>query len=124
MPKLLIAPVTWSEKMESLCVPCEGALSQRVRIPPGEVLLPPEVLGADQEVTNGLKHSEKRPFLRVSDSCGPQRAANVEQASKYRTWVRRPTIMMGKAGAVGEASDRCIPQAHRGSDGSTHGGKG
>jgi hypothetical protein len=74
-------------KIPSLCVPCKGALSQRVRIPSGELLLQPEALGAGQEVTNGLKHSEKRPFLRVSDPCGPQRAANVEQASKYRTWV-------------------------------------
>ena len=87
MPNLVIASQTLSEKIESLCVPCQGALSQRVRIPPGELLLQPEALGADQEVTNGLKHSEKRPFMRVSNPCGPQRAANVKQASKYRTWV-------------------------------------
>jgi len=87
IPSDLIDPDTSSEKIASLCVPCQGALSQRVGIPPGELLLQPEALGADQEVTNGLKHSEKRPFLRVSDPCGPQRAANVEQASKYQTWV-------------------------------------
>ena len=87
MPSDLIDLETSSEKIVSLCVPCQGALSQRVRIPPGELLLQPEALGADQEVTNGLKHSERRPFLRVSDPCGPQRAANVEQASKYQTWV-------------------------------------
>ncbi len=67
----LIASVTCSENMESLCVPCEGALSQRVGIPSGKLLLQPEALGADQEVTNGLKHSEKRPFRRVSNPCGP-----------------------------------------------------
>jgi hypothetical protein len=66
-----IVSVTRSEKIESLCVPCEGALSERVGIPSGKLLLQPETLGADQEVTNGLKHSEKRPFKRVSDPCGP-----------------------------------------------------
>ena len=59
--KLLIACVTAGEKIESLCVPCEGALSQRVRIPPGELSLQPEALGAAHEVTNGMKHFEKRP---------------------------------------------------------------
>ena len=61
MPKPMIASATLSEKIESLCVPCEGALSQRVRIPPGELSLQPEALGAVQEVTSGLKHFEKRP---------------------------------------------------------------
>ena len=60
-PKLSIASVTAGEKIASLCVPCQGALSQRVRIPPGELSLQPEALGAVQEVTNGLKHFEKRP---------------------------------------------------------------
>ncbi len=66
-----MASVVRSEKIRSLCVPCEGALSQPVGIPPGKLLLQPEALGADQEVTNGLKHSEKRPFRRVSNPCGP-----------------------------------------------------
>ena len=59
--KLLIALVTAGENIASLCVPCQGALSQRVRIPPGELSLQPEALGAVQEVTSGLKHFEKRP---------------------------------------------------------------
>jgi len=39
----------------------------------GKLSLQPEALGADQEATNGLKHSEKRPLLEVSGPCGPQR---------------------------------------------------
>ncbi len=67
-PNDLIAADTSLENMVSLCVPCQGALSQRVGIPPGELLLQPEALGADQEVTNGLKHSEKRPFMEGQQS--------------------------------------------------------
>lgn len=40
----------------------------------------PEALGAAQEVTNGLKHYEKRPLREVSESRGPQCAVNTEQA--------------------------------------------
>ena len=61
MPNDSITSLTSSEKIESLGVPCKGALSQRVRIPPGELSLQPEALGAAHEVTNGLKHFEKRP---------------------------------------------------------------
>jgi hypothetical protein len=32
-----------------------------VKIQAGKLSLQPEALGADQEATNGLKHSEKRP---------------------------------------------------------------
>ena len=49
----------------------------------------PEALGADQEVTNGLKHSKKRLLRGVSRPCGPQRAVNTEQAPK--TKPRKPT---------------------------------
>jgi len=49
----------------------------------------PEALGADQEVTRGLKHSKKRLLWGVSRPCGPQRAVNTEQAPKTTLW--KPT---------------------------------
>jgi hypothetical protein len=42
------------------CVPWQGALPSLVEIQAGELSLLPEALGADQEVTNGLKHPEKK----------------------------------------------------------------
>jgi hypothetical protein len=44
-----------------LGVPWKGAPDPRERYPAGKLSLQPEALGADQEATNGLKHSEKRP---------------------------------------------------------------
>ena len=43
-----------------LCVPWQGALLSLVKIQAGKLSLQPEALGADQEVTNGLKHPEKK----------------------------------------------------------------
>jgi hypothetical protein len=48
--------------MALLCVPCQGALSSPVGIRAGKLSLQPEALGAGQEATNDLKHSEKRPL--------------------------------------------------------------
>ena len=45
-----------------VCVPCQGALLSPVEIRAGKLSLQPEALGAGQEATNGLKHSEKRPL--------------------------------------------------------------
>lgn len=45
----------------TLRVPWKGAPDPRERYPAGKLSLQPEALGADQEATNGLKHSEKRP---------------------------------------------------------------
>ena len=45
------------------CVPCQGALFSRVKVQAGKLSLQPEVLGAGQEATNDLKHSEKRPLF-------------------------------------------------------------
>jgi hypothetical protein len=42
-----------------LRVPCKGTLSSPVKIRAGKLSLQPETLGADQEVTNDLKHFEK-----------------------------------------------------------------
>ena len=42
--------------------PCQGAPSSPVEIRAGELSLQPEALGAGQEATNDLKHSEKRPL--------------------------------------------------------------
>jgi len=53
--------------------PCQGALFSPVKDRAGKLSLQPEALGADQEATNDLKHSEKRPLLEVSGPCGPQR---------------------------------------------------
>ena len=49
----------------------------------------PEALGADQEVTNGLKHSKKRLLWGASRPCRLQRAVNTEQAPKPS--LRKPT---------------------------------
>jgi hypothetical protein len=51
----------------------KGAFFARVRYPTGKLSLQPEALGAAQEVTNGLKHFEKRPPWEVSVPRGPQR---------------------------------------------------
>ena len=45
-----------------LGAPCQGAPSSPVEIRAGELSLQPEALGAGQEATNDLKHSEKRPL--------------------------------------------------------------
>ncbi len=42
-----------------LCVPCQGARVPWVPSPTRQLSLQPETPGADQEVTNGLKHSGK-----------------------------------------------------------------
>ena len=57
----------------SFCAPCQGALFSPGKVRAGKLSLQPEALGADQEATNGLKHSEKRPLVEVSGPCGPQR---------------------------------------------------
>ena len=41
-------------------LPCEGAPFSPVEIRAGKLSLQPEALGADQEATNGLKHSERK----------------------------------------------------------------
>ena len=43
-----------------VCVPWQGALFSPVQIRAGKLSLQPEVLGAGQEATNGLKHFEQR----------------------------------------------------------------
>ncbi|RTE87842.1 hypothetical protein D6B98_39710 [Bradyrhizobium sp. LVM 105] len=58
-----------------VCVPCQGALFSLVKIQAGELSLQPEVLGAGQEATNDLKHSEKRPLLGDIGPRGPQLAS-------------------------------------------------
>jgi hypothetical protein len=65
----------------------KGAFFARVRYPTGKLSLQPETLGAAQEVTNGLKHFEKRPPWEVSVPRGPQRAVNTEQAPKLPSRV-------------------------------------
>ena len=73
----------------------------------------PEALGADQEVTNGLKHSKKRLLRGVSRPCGPQRAVNTEQAPKTTLW--KPTRLPNGEGRCRRRRDeKCILRFHRG----------
>ncbi len=62
-----------ARSMTFVCAPCEGALLSLVETQAGKLSLQPEALGADQEATNGLKHSEKRPRKGDSGPCGPRR---------------------------------------------------
>ena len=55
---------------ELLCVPCKGTIDSSVQIRPGQLSLRPEVQGAVQEVTNGLKHFLKRSRRRSTGSAG------------------------------------------------------
>jgi hypothetical protein len=48
----------------------QGALLSPAKIRAGKLSLQPEALGADQEATNGLKHSEKRPRRGTADRAG------------------------------------------------------
>jgi hypothetical protein len=57
-----------------LCVSCKAVLASPVKVRAGQLSLRPEALEAAQEVTNGLKHFEKRPPWEVSAPCGPQHA--------------------------------------------------
>jgi len=80
----------------------------------------PEALGADQEVTNGLKHSKKRLLQGVSRPCGLQRAVNTEQAPKPS--LRKPTRHNNGEGRRRRRRDgKCILRFRRGSGGSTYG---
>jgi len=80
----------------------------------------PEALGADQEVTNGLKHFKKRLLRGVSRPCGPQRAVNTEQALK--TLPQKPTRLNNGEGRRRRRRDeRSILRFCRGIGGSTHG---
>ena len=63
----------WEFSARLFCAPCQGALFSPGKVRAGKLSLQPEALGADQEATNGLKHSEKRPLVEVSGPCGPQR---------------------------------------------------
>ncbi|OAF02811.1 hypothetical protein AYJ54_00030 [Bradyrhizobium centrolobii] len=65
-----------------LCVPCQGALFSLVEVQAGKLSLQPEVLGAGQEATNDLKHSEKRPLLGVIGPRGPQLASEHRAGSE------------------------------------------
>ena len=79
-------PLKPPRRASTLRAPCKGAFFCRVQDPAGKLSLQPEALGAAQEVTNGLKHFEKRPLMEVSGPRGPQRAVNTEQAPKRPSW--------------------------------------
>jgi len=80
----------------------------------------PESLGADQEATNGLKHSKKRLLWGVSRPCGLQRAVNTEQALK--TLPRKPTRHNNGQGRRRRRRDEnSILRFRRGIGGGTYG---
>ncbi len=87
-----------------LCVPWQGAPFSPVEIRAGKLSLQPEALGADQEATNGLKHSETRPRRGSADRAG-------RNASEHRAGLEssqcgsRPAAITGKVAVVGEASE-------------------
>ena len=80
----------------------------------------PEALGADQEVTNGLKHSKKRVLWGVSRPYGLQRVVNTEQAPKPTS--RKPTRRnYGEGCRRRRRDEKRILRFRRGMGGSTHG---
>ena len=88
--------------------------------PTRQLSLQPETPGADQEATNGLKHSGKSSLLGGSGPCGPQREQTLSRPRNEQCGSR-PAILTGKADAAGEASETRTRRFHRGSGGSTHG---
>ena len=87
-----------------LCVPCQGALVPWVTSPIRQLSLQPETPGADQEVTNGLKHIGKSALKGCSGLCGPQRERTLSRPRKA-SCGGRPAIITGKSDTDGEMSD-------------------
>jgi len=73
-------------------------------IPGGQRRSSPKHWGQLREVTSGLKYSQKRSLLEISEPCGPQCSVNTEQASKCRC-RNRPATITGKV-AVTSRSER------------------
>ncbi len=80
--------------------------------------LQPEALGADQEATNGLKHSEKRPLRGSASRAG--RSASEHRAGPERcNRGSRSTQNMEKADVPEDESEKLVRASRRGSGGST-----
>src|SRR5689334_8741560 len=96
---------------------CTGSVGTN---PTRQLSLQPEAPGADQEVTNDLKHSRKSPLRGGSGPCGPQRERTLSRPRKGQ-WGSRPVVLPGKAAVVGQASEIRTRRFLRGRGGSTHG---
>ena len=77
--------------------------------PTRQLSLQPEAPGADQEVTNGLKHFGKRPLLGVSGPYGPQHKRTPLRPRKDQC-ESQPTSGMGRPPPAGK---RVTPTASR-----------
>jgi hypothetical protein len=69
--------------------------------PTRQLSLQPEAPGADQEVTNGLKHFGKRPLLGVSGPYGPQHKRTPSRPRKDQC-ESQPTSGMGRPPPAGK----------------------
>jgi len=69
--------------------------------PTRQLSLQPEAPGADQEVTNGLKHFGKRPLLGVSGPYGPQQKRTSSRPRNDQC-ESRPTSGMGRPPPAGK----------------------
>jgi len=57
----------------ALCAPWKAVPASPVKVRASQLSFRLEALEAAQEVTNELKHFEKRPLMGVSAPCGQQR---------------------------------------------------
>jgi hypothetical protein len=83
---------------------CTGSVGAS---PTRQLSLQPEAPGADQEVTNDLKHFGKRPRLGASGPCGPQRERTPRRPRKCPMW--EPTHQLNGEGRRRRASERDTP---------------
>jgi hypothetical protein len=83
---------------------CTGSVGAS---PTRQLSLQPEAPGADQEVTNGLKHLGKRPLSGASGPCGPQRERTPSRPRKCPMW--EPTHQLNGEGRRRRASERDTP---------------
>src|SRR4051794_25206335 len=83
---------------------CTGSVGAS---PTRQLSLQPEAPGADQEVTNGLKHLGKRPLSGASGPCGPQRERTPSRPRKCPMW--EPTRQLNGEGRRRRASERDTP---------------
>lgn len=96
---------------ELVCAPRVALVFQRVKAPPGNLSLQPEVIGAAVEVTKPSKPSMER--IASGDSASKQAVTrvNAEQASKSAPWEpTRHTNGEGRRWGV-RASSLCRQEA-------------
>src|SRR3954447_8997562 len=106
---LQAAPQALHEDVVCALTRCIGSVGAN---PTRQLSLQPETPGADQEATNGLKHSGKSSLLGGSGPCGPQRERTLSSPQNDKC-ESRPAILTGKVAAVGEASETRTRRFHR-----------